>query len=431
MGIKTEGGHSMLINKEWKRKLNFIIPYYRKKFLRATKEACWKQAHFYYDQERSILICPSSTYSKMENNKVIADESVYLFAIEKLKKKLIMNVNVENEINNIIGDIYCALENNNIDLVKEIYINREYLLNGSVDNIYYDECIFVFSRLKMHFVDCIQVKKEDFEKIDFLYPIYPKQLQEIIIYFLQSSADVVSEDPLGFLLKKYSFENYNCFVNKLIFFDQLIYEKKEERAHQFILVLIDEAKRVNNVNQFSILLSKFAVLISERDTSECNKYIVKVTELIKYSRVNLNITFIAWKNIAIAAMYMENYKLMESSIKIIMQNDHRKDVSNIIYLNFCAHMLKKEFNTNDYDFYIDSRRSYKKIDLELLNYFMGYKKRDSYKNIQFIMKNISPKLTKFDKFYIAIINKELYRLCEDTNHYKNYIAYRIKHNLQI
>lgn len=80
-----------MLSKEYKTKLNILIPYYRDKYLTETKQGKWQKQWFYTDSNLNVQICSSRDYCAMEKREKLLNDKVYIFAANKLGKKVIEN----------------------------------------------------------------------------------------------------------------------------------------------------------------------------------------------------------------------------------------------------------------------------------------------------------------------------------------------------
>ncbi|MCB6554743.1 hypothetical protein LI168_16155, partial [Desulfovibrio desulfuricans] len=76
---------------DYKRKLNILIPYYRNKYLKETKDGKWQQIMFYMNDETKLPICSSKLYCGLEKQSMLVRDDIYNFAVTKLQKKAVEN----------------------------------------------------------------------------------------------------------------------------------------------------------------------------------------------------------------------------------------------------------------------------------------------------------------------------------------------------
>lgn len=73
----------MTFSNTYKQHLNILIPYYRIRNLKISKDVQWKQANFYKDALH-IPVCSSSVYCSLEKQKACVRDEVYELAAKKL-----------------------------------------------------------------------------------------------------------------------------------------------------------------------------------------------------------------------------------------------------------------------------------------------------------------------------------------------------------
>lgn len=88
----------MSFSNTYKQHLNILIPYYRIRNLKKSKDAQWKQVNFYKDALH-IPVCSSSVYCSLEKQKACVRDEVYELAVKKVRKTHtgIQKVGCENQ----------------------------------------------------------------------------------------------------------------------------------------------------------------------------------------------------------------------------------------------------------------------------------------------------------------------------------------------
>ena len=132
---------------DYKRKLNILIPYYRNKYLKETKDGKWQQIMFYMNDETKLPICSSKLYCGLEKQSMLVRDDIYNFAVTKLQKKAVENT----EWNQIINDTAYKLSAL-MDFRKEeecIYVLKSACrkLRPCKDVLYYGEVLWLFEIL--------------------------------------------------------------------------------------------------------------------------------------------------------------------------------------------------------------------------------------------------------------------------------------------
>ena len=75
----------MSFSNTYKQHLNILIPYYRIRNLKISKDAQWKQVNFYKDALH-IPVCSSSVYCSLEKQKACVRDEVYELAAKSIRE---------------------------------------------------------------------------------------------------------------------------------------------------------------------------------------------------------------------------------------------------------------------------------------------------------------------------------------------------------
>ncbi|MCR0384680.1 hypothetical protein MKC91_08280 [[Clostridium] innocuum] len=99
----------MTFSNTYKQRLNILIPYYRIRNLKISKDVQWKQANFYKDALH-IPVCSSSVYCSLEKQKACVRDEVYELAAKKLGKRIWESRKWDAKINTVTEELFPLMQ---------------------------------------------------------------------------------------------------------------------------------------------------------------------------------------------------------------------------------------------------------------------------------------------------------------------------------
>lgn len=417
----------MKIRNEWKHKLNEIIAYRRKEHLLESKNDIWKQVFFYMDSVTKVSICSCTTYSRLENDKILAHDDIYYFASKKLQRVINQDEKINMKIARITDSLFNSIQRYNVNSIRREYTIHNSFLNKLHIYMVYGEWASVLLHIMEHYMNGKEISKKSFHEIDSLFRIYPYKIQEIVKHLLFHHVKPLTKQEIAYIYTKFDYKNSEYLPNEVNYTLQLIFENTCYLAILQIQRLIEKAILYGNPYELSQLYIHLAYILVLIDEEQCKLYLVQAKQIIKKSKFVKEKEIVSLYYLASVAIRISYYEFALSCMKEYIENDHHKiRIRDLNLIWFCTHMLYGEIENMTL---LEIGEDCRDIDKAIRIYYKHYKERSYTSNYMYIMKCVSPLLKQYDLTYVFMMETELRLLCEKTNHFKQLYTFRKVHGL--
>ena len=410
----------------YKKKLNILIPFYRKKRLEETKEGKWQQAWFYKDEITGVSVCSSKVYCALEKNRKVVHDEVYRFASNKLNKEIFECFELDKKIKEVVNKLFLALNDKEEDRAITILQQVLDLLLLYQDVLYYGEIYWffhIFLKYLQHRSNVMTHK--EFMMLDSIASIYHGKLYELVIYYLYIYANYHLIEDEQYLLNKYEYRYSNFIANRLFYISS--YERKGLylKAYLQYKKIEKELLDKNNIKQLAYVYISMINMLSEIDYEQMNQYRDKLLQILEKYDFTSYQRYSLYMYLGRLYILRDNYEIsiecMLKALSIINKLYYRSYIS----LCYCFQKIHKDIYSLNYK--IDESLG-DNIDSAIYNYFKNKLKRTNKENRDYIMKVISPNINKQDTLYVKIIEDELKVLCKKMKSYQK--LYEFQENLR-
>lgn len=403
--------------KEYKQKMNILIPYYRNANLKESGDGKWSQAHFYYDEDKQVPICSPTYYSGLEKRKVLAMDEVYMFAAHKLGKQAREVPAWDSDIQVISEELYAFMERKEEANCISLLQNACEKLRAGEYIFYYGEVLWLWKRLCAFFMDRSQMlKEEEFWYLDAISGIFEGKLYEIALYYLYVYANYHEDEKIAYVLEKYDYEASMFLPNQRFALEKNLREGKIlqyiEKGKQLEMKL----KETQNWNQLVILYVGILTAMIDIDREQMLMYIEKLKEMLSSNRLPASLTFIGYMNLGTIFLCLNDF---EQSIRYLENTIHLSDVK-LVRCAVCICHAYRMCHRSIPDQYLNIEDATKgdRVDWAMYSFFCQLKKQDEEEAKKYLMKKVLPFLEINDRLYLNIIEEELTLLCEQGRGYK-------------
>lgn len=406
----------MTFSNTYKQHLNILIPYYRIRNLKISKDVQWKQANFYKDALH-IPVCSSSVYCSLEKQKACVRDEVYELAAKKLGKRIWESRKWDAKINTVTEELFPLM-----DFKKEAACIR--LLHEAVQDmqefqnvLYYGEILWLFQIVRDFLENRSHMITEDeFYMLDAIIGIFKGRLYDLAIYYLYVYANYHEDAKLEHVLHTYSYENSCLLSNRL--FSTRVYE----RQHRYLLVLQKSYEiekqliETDNHVQLMVLYTKLIDILLNIDTHAMNLYRDKLLFIIEHTAVSRNQLFVTYMNLGTIYLHREMYSFCLEYLEKALEISEAQLLRCYNCICYANHMLDYRIPQK----YVNCTDTSKgdEIDLIVYRFYQHYDVRTNDENKRYILKCILPVLEKNDELYIKMCENELYKLCQRKKSYK-------------
>lgn len=403
---------------DYKRKLNILIPYYRNKYLKETKDGKWQQIMFYMNDETKLPICSSKLYCGLEKQSMLVRDDIYNFAVTKLQKKAVENT----EWNQIINDTAYKLSAL-MDFRKEeesIYVLKSACrkLRPCKNILYYGEVLWLFEILCAYFIARNNmISEKDFYHLDAVTVVFENELKQLAMYYLFVYANHHEDEKIAYILDKYDYHASKLLPNQL-------FAMTEDLRNGKMLRVLDTGKeleavflKTKNWIQLYYLYTKLLSIYINLDFEMAEVYIKKMKYMLaENEELTLNQKYNGYMNLGTILLYAGKYEKSIECLKEAIKLSDLKLVRCAICICHAYRMLNRSIPSEYLE--IDDITKGDTVDWIVYAFFHNFKVGDSENQKKYIIKNVLPFLEINDKLYLKIVEEELEVLCENGKGYK-------------
>lgn len=399
----------MKVSRERLSVIGRMIGIYREE-RRGNTQNSWTQLKFCED------ICSPNTLKNIESGGIARSQELYEKLLEKLDLKLGEFPVIDEAANQLIDDLYIAIEyfdNNEIDVLTSKGIK---VLEKAKDYVYYAEMYNFFIDLRKYYLEDIVIDNTKVDRYIKLIALFSYQISDLLKLLIFAKVKLYSMTD---------FQIYKGYIESLDLNSSEYLCLRFIMMHYFYLTnqpiemnkILDEIEvKCESNNNYVRLLDVYSnkiMLYSEVDKEKAEIYIEKVENLLEFAAIG---NYKAYEVVSIIADYYYNcgsyYKALDYYKKISF-NDNLSLVPKLLHLADCQNHLGIKVNLP-----ILQKKELRNLpdDIKILyNYFL-IDDVPLFIKQNYIMKKVLPLLE--DNWFIRIFRYELAKLVKETNHYK-------------
>lgn len=167
------------ISDKQKKKLSYIIHYYRTKVYSQNHSQGWTIREF-TNNTNGENICSTWTLSQIENGKIIASDEIYLDLLQKLSLTFNFDVDLDNSINDLCHEVYSAYDEYNtsqlLALSQRLIDLIQPFSKHAIERIYYNAAL----QLHDYYLNPMHFHKNAshrLQKLWYFYQIFPHEMK--------------------------------------------------------------------------------------------------------------------------------------------------------------------------------------------------------------------------------------------------------------
>ncbi len=416
-----------MLSKEYKTKLNILIPYYRDKYLTETKQGKWQKQWFYTDSNLNVQICSSRDYCAMEKREKLLNDKVYIFAANKLGKKVIENSCWDKIIDKyseqLIEAMNCKEDDKCAQIIDDMLEEMKHIKNI----LFYEEVIYLFNVLRLFFTKREFCTEKDFFYLDRIADIFQNNLHDLLLYYLFVYASYHESEKIDYVLSKYNYNNSRIISNQRFAMDKLKRESRfvdAQKGYERILNQIHDSKY--DIQKLYIYWD-LAIVTIRFDFYATKEYIKKMQPLLKSLALSNGQYYFFNQALGDINMDLENYKESILFYKNALKYCDTDVVRIFSCLSFCYLMLGEDI-PKEY-LICDEQNKGDRTDWLLYDFFKNYDVSTKKQSIDYLTNKVLPVLDKNEVIYLNIIEKILLKFSEEGSSYKPlYLYMKMKKN---
>lgn len=381
---------------------------------RQNKQNSWTQIRFCEN------ICSPNTLKSIESGKVGRSDAIYEQLLAKLDLKYGEFPVIDEAIQNIIDELYEAIEYFDKDRINKLTNKALKVLEQVKMYIYYSELHDIMSDINNYYVNIspIYVKKaEHYLETMKLFPIEMRDILKLLIFAgvkLECTSNVELYEQY---VNKLDIKNTNlpCFKINLLHY----YHIKNERFK--IIELIKELEEVfikeNNIIRLLGVYNADLSSLSVIDNTLRDLYQKKVLNIIATHDIPIVQKSETYANIAFGYYNQHDYKDALGYLYKCIEDGCKDLLGSYLIIADCQNHLNMHIDVPELD--KESLRKYSREIRSIYNYFLMYKGEEvpnTFKQ-KILIKKIAPLLE--DEWIIEVFRFELNKLVKETNSYKD------------
>lgn len=404
-----------MLTDSYKKKLNFLIPYYREKHIMEGADGTYQQQYFY--MENGVSICSSSTYCALEKNQLLANDAIYHFAAVKLHKRAEEKRTWDTWIQELTQQLFHFMNFKNE--MESIEILNNYLpkLKECEEVLYYGEIYWLFEKLRAFLVNRNDmINEKEFYHLDSIASIYEGKLKELAMYYLFVYANYHEDEKIEHVLHTYPYDESE-FISNRIFSIRVLhrnqyYMSSYEKYKELETELISSA----NTKQLLQIYMDIIGTLKDFDIKKTEVYRDKIIKLIHTNELSEQQKWHTYMNLGSLFTSLGDFPCSIQCLKQALKISDKLAVRAYICLCYSYHI----FHGKIPEIYLKAPKASKgdKIDWVTYKYYLYMKKRTNEENKRYILKEVLPCLNKNDTLYLKILRKEIDYLCKISKGYK-------------
>lgn len=376
----------MGLSEEYKKRLNILIPFYRKKRLDETQDGQWQQGWFYKDDVTGTSICSSKIYCSLEKGIKVAHDDVYIFASKKLHKDIFESQELDEAVNEIVNMLFSALNYKEEAQAIDILEKGIHLLSLYQHAFYYGEIYWFFIILQNFLKNrSHMMTQEDFTMLDTIEGIYNGNLHELVIYYLYVYANYHLIEYEAYVLNKYDYKHSNFISNRLFYISK--YERKGLylQAYQQYQELEKELLNANNMKQLAYVYMYMTGMLLHIDYEQMDIYRGKLIYMLNEQKFRRQQYYLIYMNLGTIYIFRDMYMFSIECIMKAFDISDKMYFRSFICLSYCFSKIGKEAPKKIYKNNTSNEES-NKVDIIVYEYFLNKKYKSNRTNRVYILK---------------------------------------------
>lgn len=381
---------------------------------RQNKQNSWTQIRFCEN------ICSPNTLKSIESGKVGRSDAIYEQLLAKLDLKYGEFPVIDEAIQNIIDELYEAIEYFNCDEI-EILTNKALKALWTVrEYVYYSELFVLMNEIKDYYlIDKIISEKRSEHYIQMLN-LFKSKIKDIVKLMIFAGIKLRSTSDLE-LYEHYAVNldleqsDYPCMKINLIHYYHITNKRYKilELVKDLERVFIDEENPIRLLGVYNAALSSLSVI----DLSLADLYTEKILQLIEKENIPRVRRSEAYANIAFGYYNKQEYEQTIKYLNMSIEDGCEDLLGTYMIIADCQNHLGLEIDIPELD--KNSLKKYSREVRALYNYFLMYKGEEvpAVFKQKILIKNIAPLLV--DEWSVDVFRFELKKLIKETNSYKD------------